>query len=657
MVSNMTRKKAPSLRITSAPQSLESALLAALDNPDRELRREAIEAAAHFVDPDDLVARVGEPADANRRNAALEALMRSGSRGVPAVIRALSDPDDEVVMFAAGILGKSRDPAAVPHLVALLDYADVNVVQQAIESIAQLRSSVAVDSLVRLLDRDPWLRFSAVHALGEIGDQRAVDPLLTLVGDDTVSEVVVEAIGKIGTPEALGHLARILKETESTELFQACLRAIGHILEHQIDADQIESVSGFARLAAADASVVHMRVMSVLSTQTEDVSGEERELRGAAVEIVRALKLRPLYTTLVMAGRDPGLRDVLRYCAVSIGGDLAPSLALGLTAANANVRALACDCLAALGDVGSLAQIRKLLRDPDPRVRTAAISALGRFDDESVVGDVVRLLGDIAKDVRLAAQAMLVRTSSHLTAAPLLQSARLDVAKSVALGVMAAAPHPSYVPFIRACLKDEEGDVRAAAARAIMAQPGVDAIAAIEPLIRDADRDVREKVIALLGTSRDRRARELLLAQLDSDPDTLSTAVRSLADLRDAVVAPHLISLYSRADPLVRVAIIEALSQLREITAEPMLVRLLSDGDVDIRRSAVRALGKYATRTAIRHVLAAARDPSWEVRVAAIEVLSQDDQPGARAAVERLCLDESIEVAVAARRYLEGQPV
>src|SRR6185369_1042796 len=103
-------------------------------------------------------------------------------------------PDGEVVMFSAGVLARTGSPAAIPHLVSLLDHEDINVVQQVIDSLAQLRSTLAVDSLLKLLDREPWLRFAAVHALGEIGDGRAVSALLPLLEEDSMRDVVLGAL-------------------------------------------------------------------------------------------------------------------------------------------------------------------------------------------------------------------------------------------------------------------------------------------------------------------------------------------------------------------------------------------------------------------------------------------------------------------------------
>src|SRR5450759_1485402 len=171
----------PGQGAATSHDSLATALMAALDEHDRHRREEAIAEAARTAAPDELIGMMGDGDSSLRRNAAMEALTRGVPRSIPALLRALRSDDPELVMFATNVLGRAHDPAAIPHLVALLEHEDSNVAQAAIDALAQLRAGTAVESLVKTLDRDPWLRFSAVQALGEIGDSQAVGPLVALI--------------------------------------------------------------------------------------------------------------------------------------------------------------------------------------------------------------------------------------------------------------------------------------------------------------------------------------------------------------------------------------------------------------------------------------------------------------------------------------------
>jgi len=73
-----------------------------------------------------------------------------------------------------------------------------------------------VDGLVRALapENDYDVREAAADALGEIGDPRAVEPLIAALGDPDgdVREAAAEALGTIGDPRAVGPLTAALKD-------------------------------------------------------------------------------------------------------------------------------------------------------------------------------------------------------------------------------------------------------------------------------------------------------------------------------------------------------------------------------------------------------------------------------------------------------------
>src|SRR5262245_46768517 len=208
-------------------ESLNEAVLLALAQHDRSERERAIERAAEDVDPERLVELISND-DAIRRNAALEALSKGGRRSVPALVRALRDPDPEVVMFAASTLGKTRDPSAISPLASVLKHSDINVCQAAIESLGELRAVSMLGELGELLrGQHSWLRFAVVHTLGEIGDPSSVRTLIGLLGDEQLRDSAVAALGKIGGLEVIGALVPQLVANHSPAGFKLCLEALG----------------------------------------------------------------------------------------------------------------------------------------------------------------------------------------------------------------------------------------------------------------------------------------------------------------------------------------------------------------------------------------------------------------------------------------------
>lgn len=641
--------------------SLAEALLGALERQDPTVRSTMVEHAANALHPEEVISALADGSNAGRRNAAIDVLSRSGARSVPALLKALHDQDPEVVMFAAGILGKTHDAAAIPHLVGLLDHEDINVAQAAIDSLSQLRSSLAIGSLVSLLDRDPWLRFAAVHALGEIGDPGAVSALTPLLGDETVRGAVIEALGKIGSEEALSQLAGLLREQVHSDVFGECLRAIGNVLEKHPRDEVLQSVTSWTQLASGAALEVHVRLVEVLTGDGLFVGSpsDECDAKAAAASIVRALKLRPLYTALILAGRDPALREMLQFCVVSLGADLAPALKMGLGHPNTNVRIISAECTGALNlaELGPL--VERLLDHPDEAVRTTAIRTLMRLHDVVAIPSIAKHLGDEAARVREAATlALSLMDAEAVTNALLWEKEQSATFRRAALQITCANSHPRQRGFIETCLGDPDEDIRLSAVRALGAQPAYDLLRPLSPLLRDPCVAVRRAVVTVLGRSKDQRVRDLLLQQIERDAETRRDAVRELAGFGDASAAAFLIQVYEKEQAPARLEIIDALAELRDPAAEPMLVRLLADGSIEVRCAAVAALTRFGTRAAMRHIVGAARDPSPEVRATVARVPGIGRFDAGYAALERLCQDEDGEVAQIARRAIEqrGDP-
>jgi HEAT repeat protein len=640
-----------------AHDSLTSALLAALDARDRPERDKAIDRAAEAADPDDLLGMVGDGDHSMRRNAAMEALSRGGPRSVPALLRALRSDDAELVMFAANVLGRTRNPAAVPHLVGLLEHRDPNVAQAAIEALAQLRATVAVGSLVKTLDRDPWLRFAAVAALGEIGDVQAVGPLVGLLADESIRLGVIEALGKIGSPEALGALAQLLREDQDSQTFGACLRAIGRALEAQPDERILHNIEAWVHLGSPAAAAVQARLVQVLTGENEGTSGSGREMseKEASAQLVRALRLRPLYATLVLAGCDPSLREVLQYCAVSIGGEIAPALGAGLGCGNHNVRALALDCIGALGLVELVPGLLASLEDADEAIRAAAVNALARLRQGDSARAIVKLLADRSSTVREAALAALTRLDPAAVSEALLHECAVrPTLRLQALDVMRVNPHASQLSFLRDCLSSSDPLLRAKAMAVITTQLGAQVVDFLQPLLGGSDVETRRAIVLALGQHRGPTVVQMLLYQVETDPGTRSEALRSLVAVGDATAAGRLVELLERESGAARLPIIEALSLLVEPASEPTLVRLLADGDPAIRGAAVRALGHFSSRVAVAQIVAAARDADASVRLAVVETLAVLADPRARETLERMCADPDPTVAATARRRLRA---
>lgn len=292
-------------------QRARRALTAVIDSRQPLLQCHAIEALGQLADPKSIgpLARLLESPDTNIRMTAAAALTRMASDKniVAPLIKALKDPDDDVVVQAAKGLGESG-------------------VKRAAEPLSQL-----------LRSPQEKIRVAAAQALGGLGDQRAVPHLLKLFeeeSEDTQIKVlttlrtlkpphiggsllkhlnhpspavrrrVVDALGPIGDAEAAEQLERVLKRDATDEVRMAAARALGEIADPA-------SVDGLKEALHKDEFNVRCQVIGALG----DIGDEEcwKTLLGLLKDQVAEVRFHAANALGVLGDKKstPHLKDLL----------------------------------------------------------------------------------------------------------------------------------------------------------------------------------------------------------------------------------------------------------------------------------------------------------------------------------------------------------
>lgn len=124
-----------------------------------------------------------------------------GSAAVPALLENLVSPNQHYLARVSAIhaLGRIGDTRALPYLERILESKeDGNFRSGAAWSLGQIRNRAAVSVLLTAVkDSDKWVRSAAARALGDIGDPGAA-PRLVEALTDTDSEVRKEAAYSLG---------------------------------------------------------------------------------------------------------------------------------------------------------------------------------------------------------------------------------------------------------------------------------------------------------------------------------------------------------------------------------------------------------------------------------------------------------------------------
>jgi HEAT repeat protein len=122
-------------------------------------------------------------------------------------------------MQALRALAQTKDPRALAPILAGLKDERMPVRWSAVEALGELGNAEAVPRLLGLLHKEEayrWNRRLAVNALGNLRDPRAVPPLLELLKDEDefLRKMTLFALKKIGDPKAFLPMVTMLRDPE-----------------------------------------------------------------------------------------------------------------------------------------------------------------------------------------------------------------------------------------------------------------------------------------------------------------------------------------------------------------------------------------------------------------------------------------------------------
>jgi HEAT repeat protein/beta-lactamase regulating signal transducer with metallopeptidase domain len=289
------------------------------------------------------------------------------------------------------------------------------------------------------------------------------------------------------------------------------------------------------------------------------------------------------------------------------------------------------------------------LADPVPEVRLAAVSALGRLGDTTVINALINALASDTDDGVRKAAAWALGELENSRAVPALATAlrrdrNIEVRRNAAwaLGQIEDA---GAVDALGAALSDPDEDLRNKAVWALGQIEDAKAVPFLVPLLRDRDPDVRAQTAWALGQIESKDAVEgLSRAVNDSNTHVRSQVAWALGQIEDASSVPALKTLLRDADPDVRQQAAWALGQVESGAAVEALVAALKDSDADVRQQAAWALGQIEEASALPGLEAAITDSDVDVRKMVVWAIGQIEAPKAPAGLLNAFNDANAEV-------------
>jgi len=589
--------------------------------------------------------------DEARIAAAVDALVQNTAEVLSEVSALARAANPAVAADAAQILGRRRQPSAVPILTALVTHADDNVAVSAIEALGRIGGPSAVETLIVAAQSGNFFRvFPAIDVLGRSGDPRAIAPLAALLQNPMYLLEAARALGKTAQAAAVAPLATLLSHASEGTLRVATLALAELHARHLERYGSDEAPAAVLRNTGAGAAAVSRLVRSLSSA-----APEERE----AIAVI-----------LGVIGGD--------VAAAGLSGLLDPPDAPAALLAAAALERLGKDSDWHVGEAlrqGKSARRRVLLpivtrssiavdvaeclTDPDPQVRSLACEALARTAAARHVPALFPLLADASPQVVQAAIGAIQSLGSDETKQLALRAAQAPspAVRRSGLRILGYFGFPEALPIFVTALSDADPRLVEVALSGLAY---LDVPEALEVLLTSAraplERTRRASVRALGQVSRkDPRVVACLLAAFtDQDAWVRYYACQAAGKLAITDATAAIVELLGDDAGQVRVAAVEALSHLQNDSALAALCGVAEGQEQDLRRAALIGLGMAKRPEGLSRLLEATHSSDPATRLVAISALAESAGPERVSTLARAARDADENVRTAALGFLSS---
>ncbi len=296
----------------------------------------------------------------------------------------------EARRFACKLLAVVGTDASLPTLAELLKKEEtLGIACLALSS----RRSPKVNEILRnaLPAARGLARIQLISALGNHQDGQAVETLAKLArdADAAVALTAVVALGKIGTAPAHKAIASLRKEARPA-LAWAVTEATLRVAEQVAAAGDRQAAAAIYTDLVRPASPKNIRRGALAALMAIDADGGQQR-------ILDTLRSRdPVLTPVAIAGVASLKAKAASQTFAAMLGQLSPSAQVWMI-----------EALASRGDDAARRAIRAQLTAGDAQVRRAAVSAVGKLEDASVVPALVKMLAgegspEEVRDVEIA---------------------------------------------------------------------------------------------------------------------------------------------------------------------------------------------------------------------------------------------------------------
>ncbi len=481
--------------------------------------------------------------------------------------------DEAVPILPPPVTQGSRNvlppPPPPPDLIRLLEDGEARIRRRAAIAVGRVGLPEAVPALVKLLqtDTDPEVRQMAAFGLGLIGDQSAAEPLRAAVADPLplVAGRAAEALGLLNDTASAPVIGKMVA-AHATAASAVAPDDARAVVDGAADAFRL-GVYALARLKNYDAlaaSVLTPEGRPRLQWWPVAYALQRLEDKRALPALLTLARAENAYTKAFAIKGLGALRDP---SAVPV---LLPLIDASRAASGPGIEAIR--AMGRIGDARGDPALTKLLytRGLNPMIRAETLLALGDSAAAVSVDAFVDFLGDPLPTVRLAA-----------------------------LQGFAKREDDTFLTVMSGLDPDAHWSVRAGLATILGSKDPERSLPRLTPMLADPDARVVTAVLTAMTKLKAPGLANILVEHLTKDDVGIrTTAATNIGELKPEGGAEALVAAYKRGE---------------------------SDLVIDTRAAALEALAKYDAAAALPTLRTALADKDWAVRVKAADLLKALD--------------------------------
>ena len=452
------------------------------------------------------------------------------------------------------LIGKAD---AVPTLAKLLGETDPELRETARRALQRNSDDAATTVLLDTLKSgsgDPVWRAALAASLAERGEAKAVAPIAALLGEASTRSIVADALGKIGTADALDALVKAY-DGKSVPVGQSVLSAARKLAASDRDAAK----KAFAQLAG-EANPEAIRAAALTGLVRLEPAAAARLVPAAITSGLPALQGAAV--NLVTASGDGKL--------VKAVADLMPKL-------DAGGKIVALTAL----DASAEDAIVTAAGDTDEAVRTAAYEAMGRAGGARSVPVLLAAAASKQTSRQTATKALvLVRGRGAVDALVKAAGAGEAAQRAAAIAALAARRETDQLGAFLKFAAETEKDVTKAAFEAVRAIGGDRQIGPLADLVATGGSDDGAQALKTLILRSEDRAKAGAVAIKAAEKAATAGKVALLAPIA-ASASPEALAfvdgLTGAAEKDVKDGAVRALAQWTDPAAAPVLLKKAGD--------------------------------------------------------------------------------